>query len=106
MTPTFHSMVDMLVALTGQKQQGNIDWKALPYYETVFPYPPDKTEAGMFDSAFLRAVTNVGGIHGGYDVKRQDGSTVRVAVVGADAADVKDRVKRFCLDRGWTGFPT
>lgn len=105
MKATFCKMVDRLVALAGQKKEGKIDWKALPYYETVFPYPPNPVEAKMMDVAFLAAVQEVGSSHSSYKVQQQDGSTVIVAVVGADADDVEGRLKRFCDDRGWTGYP-
>jgi len=98
-------MVDRLVSLAGQKQEGKLDWKVLPYYETVFPYPPNPVEFEMFDVAFLNGVKHPGGSHGSYKAQQQDGSTVTVAVIGADADDVHERLKRYCDDRSWTGYP-
>lgn len=106
MRATFCRMVDRLVWLAAQQKEGKLDWKALPYYETVFPYPPEPVEAGMMDVSFLNAVKHVGGSHSSYNVKQQDGSPATVAVIGADADDVEKRLKRYCDDRSWTGYPT
>jgi hypothetical protein len=99
-------MVDTLTPLAEQKAQGQINWPGFPYYETVFRYPVGRFEFKMFDVAYLAMTGEIQSPYGSFKVKQADGTEVTLCAFGSSPDDYHDRVKKFCDERGLTGYPT